>query len=568
MTDRAGRIISVFTAFGLLVGASYAPTAAQADAGSYLAARQATMDRSFTELAGYAVRALSTDPKNPVLLESVLSAQISLGDFDGTRGYALLLEQIEPGNQLAAMATLTRLTRDEDYAGLIAALEDGQSISSVVDGLMLAWAYVGQGDVSRALELFDDSSDAGQGFEFFGPYNKAMALAMVGDFESTVEILSDPDTPQTRSAVIAKVEALSQLERNDVALAFFQEMFGEEGLDPELIALRDALEAGDTVPFSVVGSAREGIADVFFAVASALDGGLDDAYTLLYARIAQVLRPENAEYNLTVAVLLQRLSNYDLATEAFDQIASDDPAYAQATLGRAASLRAAGKEEAELEVLSQLAKSHPELDDAYTALGDAYRRHERYEEAVEAYSVVMDRYPEPTRALWPLYFTRGTAYERMGVWDKAEADLRMALELEPGQPRVLNYLGYSFLEMKTNYDEAMDMIRAAAEARPMDGYIVDSLAWGLYRLRRYEEAVEPMERAVELMPVDSIVNDHLGDVYWAVGREREARFQWQRALSFEPEDDEAARIRRKLEIGLDRVLVEEGEEPTRGLNDG
>lgn len=76
-----------------------------------------------------------------------------------------------------------------------------------------------------------------------------------------------------------------------------------------------------------------------------------------------------------------------------------------------------------------------------------------------------------------------------------------------------------------------------------------------------------MERAVELMPEDSIVNDHLGDVYWAVGREREARFQWQRALSFGPEEDEAVRIRRKLEIGLDRVLIEEGEEPTRPLDD-
>ena len=71
-----------------------------------------------------------------------------------------------------------------------------------------------------------------------------------------------------------------------------------------------------------------------------------------------------------------------------------------------------------------------------------------------------------------------------------------------------------------------------------------------------------MEQAVELMPVDPVVNDHLGDVYWAVGREREAEFQWKRALSFEPDtEEEAARIRRKLEIGLDAVLKEEGAEP-------
>ena len=60
------------------------------------------------------------------------------------------------------------------------------------------------------------------------------------------------------------------------------------------------------------------------------------------------------------------------------------------------------------------------------------------------------------------------------------------------------------------------------------------------------------------MPVDPIVNDHLGDVYWAVGRKREARFQWNRALSFDPEDADQARIVKKLEIGLDQVLIEEG----------
>jgi tetratricopeptide (TPR) repeat protein len=94
----------------------------------------------------------------------------------------------------------------------------------------------------------------------------------------------------------------------------------------------------------------------------------------------------------------------------------------------------------------------------------------------------------------------------------------------------------------------------------------------LYRLGRYDEAVGHMERAVELMPVDPVVNDHLGDVFWAVGRFREAEFQWKRALSFidtEDTDSEAdpVRIRRKLEVGLDTVLSEEGAPPLRVADD-
>ena len=67
-----------------------------------------------------------------------------------------------------------------------------------------------------------------------------------------------------------------------------------------------------------------------------------------------------------------------------------------------------------------------------------------------------------------------------------------------------------------------------------------------------------MERAVALLPTDPIINDHLGDVYWMVGRKREAQFQWQRALSNAPEEADAIRIRRKLDIGLDRVLADDG----------
>jgi Flp pilus assembly protein TadD len=115
------------------------------------------------------------------------------------------------------------------------------------------------------------------------------------------------------------------------------------------------------------------------------------------------------------------------------------------------------------------------------------------------------------------------------------------------------------VEQRRNLDEALTMIERAVALEPESGYIVDSLAWVYFRLGRYQEAVAPMERAVELLPTDPIVNDHLGDVYWKVGRQREARFQWERALSFEPTEEDAERIRLKLELGLDAVQQREVE---------
>ena len=110
-------------------------------------------------------------------------------------------------------------------------------------------------------------------------------------------------------------------------------------------------------------------------------------------------------------------------------------------------------------------------------------------------------------------------------------------------------------------DEALKMIEQAVAAQPNNGAIIDSLGWALFKLGRFEEAVPVLERGSELEATDPIVNDHLGDALWVVGRKLEAQFQWQRALSFNPEDEEAARIRRKIAVGLDAVMIEEGNEP-------
>jgi tetratricopeptide (TPR) repeat protein len=124
------------------------------------------------------------------------------------------------------------------------------------------------------------------------------------------------------------------------------------------------------------------------------------------------------------------------------------------------------------------------------------------------------------------------------------------LELAPGEPLVLNYLGYSWIDQGLNLKEGMNLIEKAVALKPDDGYIVDSLGWAHFKLGNYREAVRYLERSVELRPDDPILNDHLGDALWKAGREREARFQWDQALSLSPEPDDAEKIKAKLAEGL------------------
>ncbi|HEV7417043.1 MAG TPA: tetratricopeptide repeat protein, partial [Tianweitania sediminis] len=179
-----------------------------------------------------------------------------------------------------------------------------------------------------------------------------------------------------------------------------------------------------------------------------------------------------------------------------------------------------------------------------------YSGQENYRAAAEVYDEAVAALPAPDRSNWNIFYQRGIAYERLKQWDKAEPNFRKALELFPDQPQVLNYLGYSWVDMNMNLEEGLEMIKRAVELRPSDGYIVDSLGWAYYRLGRYEDAVTELERAVSLKPDDPVLNDHLGDAYWRVGRKLEATFQWSHAIDREPTEADLPKIREKLAKGL------------------
>lgn len=534
------------------------------DSGAFIAARVAEQANDFAESARWFEIAVAADPQNYRLVAGALFAELALGNIDRAEAYALQYQELAPApTPTALFAMVAAEAGREDYAALIAAAPD-RRINPLLDGLILAWAKLGEGDMTSALADFDAMAKT-SGQEAFGLYHKALALGLAGDFEGAEDILSGKAAGPIglmRSGVIAHVEVLSQLERNQDALTLLDKSFGP-GPDPRVDPLRLRLKAGEPLPFSAVTSARDGMAEAFFNLAAVLRGETDDGFTLLHTRIATHLRPDYADPRLMTASLLSSLGQHRLAAETFAQVPVDTPVHYEAEIGRAQALMNDGQTEAALEVLRALARDEPQLLAVQVALGDALRRAEKCAEALPVYDAALALVPEPAAENWMIFFSRGICHEQQKLWDKAEPDFRQALALNPGQPQVLNYLGYSFVDRGENLEEALEMINQAVAAEPDSGYIIDSLAWAYFRLGRYEDALAPMERASLLEPVDPIVTDHLGDVYWAVGRKLEARFQWRRALSFEPTEKDAARIQRKLEIGLDAVLVEEGAPPLR-----
>ncbi|MGO7426315.1 tetratricopeptide repeat protein, partial [Rhizobium ruizarguesonis] len=211
------------------------------------------------------------------------------------------------------------------------------------------------------------------------------------------------------------------------------------------------------------------------------------------------------------------------------------------------ALAQGGKVDEARKHLQALIASDPKDIRSYLAYGSVLSDAKDYAAMATNYDKAVDAIgPLPGRSNWSVFFQRGIAYERLKKWDQAEPNFRKALELNPDQPQVLNYLGYSWIDMNRNLDEGLGMIKKAVDLRPDDGYIIDSLGWAYFRLNRFDDAVDELERAAQIKAGDATINDHLGDAYWRVGRKLEAVYQWNRALSSEPEAAEIPKIKDKV----------------------
>jgi Flp pilus assembly protein TadD len=548
-------------ALAALLGASAMPVGAASLSGSYLAAMQADFRDDYVAAAGYYDEALALDPANVRLLTNATVTRVALGDLAAARPIADRLEAADPNNQVATLVLLGDTLAKGDFATASTMLtKAGSTVNPLLGGLLAGWIEVGREDFPAAQARFD-AMQGNDALVAYGQYHKALALAFAGDFVSAEALMAggaQGPLHLNRSAVVAHAEILAQLGRESDAVATIDAAMSEGQPDAPLLDLRNRLAAGEEVPFDQITSARDGAAEVFLTLADALNGDGTERVALVHSRLAEAIRPNLIEAHLLTAQILEDEEQYALATEALAAVPADSPWYLTTEVRRASTQREAGDPEAGIATLSALAESHGDMIEVQSALGDSLRAEEHFAEAAAAYSRAIELVGEPRDSHWVLFYTRGISYERAGEWAKAEADFREALRLEPDQPLVLNYLGYSMVEKQQNLDEALGMIEKAAQEQPEDGYITDSLGWVLYRLGRYQEAVGPMLRAVELTPDDPVINDHLGDVLWKVGRTREAEFQWRRALSFGPADDlDMDRIRRKLAEGLDAVQADD-----------
>ncbi|MBL4747678.1 MAG: tetratricopeptide repeat protein [Magnetovibrio sp.] len=464
---------------------------------------------------------------------------------------------LDKAENLGGTAPLSKLTRavtamNSGNFDEVIALMAGETtgISKLLSPALTAWAYLGKGNTTAAMAALKGTQKNGK-IHPMRLLHTALILDALGQTKKagkTYSALKKLSGLSLRSAQLMG----SNFERQGLsmqALAIYEALPSRAESEIIINQARARIAAG-TRPLLDVNTAQKGAAEALYGISSVLlaQGSWDSALAL--TNMALYLRPVFPEAEMIMAAAMEQNKRIEEANVIYAKIPETSPLSWLARQHMAQNYDRLDQTDKAIQSLRTMADKHPNRARPLISLADILRGHERFAEAITVYNEALSRVATPQAKHWGVFYARGICYEQTNQWPKAELDFLQALVLQPDHPMVLNYLGYSWIDQGLHLQKALSMIRKAVELRPRDGYIVDSLGWGLYRMGDYKAAVKSLERATILRPADPLINDHFGDVLWQVGRMREARFQWQRALALDPKSKIADLLREKLKNGL------------------
>ena len=511
--------------------------------GNYLAGRYALSEGDPQTAANDLLKAAAQNPGDPELTLQAFIATLEAG-----RPEAIKLARQLPDSQVAQLV----LADVDIKAGRWQAAEQRfhglprQGLTQLLQPLLVAWAQQGDGRTDTALATLRPYVENPR-FRTIFALHAAMIADLGGRNDEAGRLYRSTETDLTQPN-LRMAQILASWDARSSQPAEAQRILASlPGVAPDLAITLPGLMA--SVTKRPVPRASDGVAEAYFTFAALLQSQDANDFGLVMLRLALDLRPDFAAARLLAADIQQSDHHPQIALRTLNEVPASDPIIAIVQLRRAALVDRLGRSDDAMRDLERLAQQYPDSPLPDAQRGDILRSKQRFPDAAAAYDRAIARVSHPAAQDWVLFYDRGVAEERSHLWQKAEADFHRALELSPDQPYVLNYLGYSWADMGHHLSQARQMIQRAAEKRPNDGAITDSLGWVMYRQGDAKEAVTTLERAVELEPEDSTINAHLGDAYLAAGRKVEAQYQWRRALTLNPTPDDAAKLEAKLNTG-------------------
>ena len=294
-------------------------------------------------------------------------------------------------------------------------------------------------------------------------------------------------------------------------------------------------------------------AEILYITANALSSQSIFTLSNFYLNLAKYLNNNFNSFNTLLAENFYKINNLKKAKQIYKDLEKQGLAFHwHAAKQNSKILIREEKREKAIKLLTNVFEKLPEKSIYETFdYAEFLKNNDQYENSIKFYTKLINKINKD-HPLYPRIMDgRGVAYERIGDWDKAEKDLLSSLEASPNQAYVINYLAYTWIERGVKIEQSLKMLEKANNLKSNDPYIIDSLGWALFKLKRYKKAKNYLRTAVKLMPGDPTVNDHYGDVLWKNGNRIQAIYYWNYVLKLEDtKKDLKEIINKKLIFGL------------------
>ena len=255
--------------------------------------------------------------------------------------------------------------------------------------------------------------------------------------------------------------------------------------------------------------------------------------------------PGLAQAYLSLAQIAEQRKDFVQAEDWLKRINNaDDQLNAQ--LRRAALLARQGKLNEALELIHrQTTRTPADARLKVTTEALLLRESKQFQAAYDLLAEATTRNPEDSE----LVYDMAMVAEKLDKFEEMERLLRRVIAAKPDYQHAYNALGYSLAERKIRLDEAKQLILKALELAPGDPFILDSLGWVEFRSGNLTEASRILEGAFKDKP-DAEIAAHLGEVMWAAGKRKEAISIWKQGLKINPENETLLETLKHLRVSL------------------
>lgn len=523
----------------------------------YIQGRQKALQGKFEEAAPILEKALAASPENPFVNFQLTEVYLRLSEFEKAERTGKLAVEKDPQNidyraTLGGVyASMKRYREAKEQYRKILELEPENPKAPLLLGILEAESGQLSEGVKILSKAIDDNSD-----NFMAYFYRAKIFIEMDD---TKRAKNDLDKCLTlRPSFVEAGTALGLLHERlgevDDAIKVYLRIQGNGRFNKRLAqlylqknefekALNQLLEYEQVEPDDY--TARVKIALIYFEMKNH-ERALERFQTILKEQ------PDADNVRFYLGAVHEELKQYEKAIAEFKKVTKESTFFREAMLHIGFIMKDMGDHKAGIEFAKKLVANSPDIVEFYDMQASFHEQLKEYSKALAVITRGLQRFKNDEKLL---YF-EGALLDKQGNRDKAIANMKQILEMNPNNAHALNFLGYTYAEMGTRLDEAEALVKRALELRPEDGYIEDSLGWVYFKQGKIDEALVHLKKAEKLQPEEAIIQEHLGDVAMKKKDYSLAENYFKKAVSLSQKKDKdmAKKIESKLaNLAKDRL---------------